>query len=224
MALVPPTKVFHLLDKLILSTTPHLVIPVHVTEDEFDIQAHILTILHALTRINDLTGGTPPTFSITLLIPNQVTAEVFYQRICQWCQIFTTHRDDPTLVPPVFLSRAPLDSTTGFQPLLFPSQCFPPSSNPLQLHVQLQSALFHVLWAATNSTNINQEATQIFSIVKHYADSTNNLADDLAALTSPVFVARTFTVLQKALSKAQQDNLFFPEFFTHTDGLQIFSF
>ena len=111
-----------------------------------------------------------------------------------------------------------------YQAILYPSDCAEPSNNPIQLTLQLQSVLFHILWAASYNTASTHEATQLLALAKYVADRTDNLSLDLYALTSPRFLPRTFDVLHRALAKARQDNLFFPEFFTHIDGLQVFSF
>ena len=90
----------------------------------------------------------------------------------------------------------------------------PLQSPPLQLNLQPQSALFHILWTASNSSVDNVEAAELFSIAKYIADCTDNLVDDLLSVTGQ-FLPRTFAILQKAFAKAQQENFFFPEFFTH---------
>ncbi len=133
-------------------------------------------------------------------------------------------QDDRSLTPPSLFLQLQIDDQPVLQPILYPIDCSPPSSNPLQLFAQLQAALFHILWTASNSTGTASEAAHLFSIAKFVADWTDNLADDLLALTSPNFLPRTFAVLQTALARAQGENLFFPEFFTHIDGLQVFSF
>ena len=138
--------------------------------------------------------------------------------------MFTAHNDDNTLTPPSLLLQLHIDERLVLQPILYPIDCSLPTSNPLQLFAQLQAALFHILWTVSSTTSTCSEAAHLFSIAKFVADWTDNLADDLHALTFHKFLPRTLAVLQSALSRAQEEKLFFPEFFTHIDGLQVFSF
>ena len=156
--------------------------------------------------------------------PNQPTSQSFYQNICKSAKSFAAFADDPSLRPPSLLLQLHHNHHITFQPILYPCDCCPPSDNPIQLGLQLRSALFHVLWTASHSSVSSSEAAQLLIIAKHVADWTDNLSHDLTALISSKFLPRTFEVLQKALSRAQQENLFFPEFFTRLDGLQVVSF
>ena len=85
-----------LFERLISSERPHAVIPIHITQNDFEIQAHILSIIHALTLINDKHVSAPHTFSVTFLLPNQPTSQSFYQSICHWSKTFTAHKHDYT--------------------------------------------------------------------------------------------------------------------------------
>ena len=184
-----------LFEKLICSERPHAVIPIHITQDDFEAQAHILSIIHALTLINEKPTFAPHTFSVTFLIPNQLASQSFYQNICHWSKVFTAHKDDYTLTPPSLLLQLQHNQATTFQPILYPFECTPPSGNPLQLNLQFQSALFHILWTASNSSINNEEAAHLFRIAKHIADWTDNLVDDLLSIPCPKFLPRTFAVL-----------------------------
>ena len=206
------------------SRRPHLVIPIHSTQDDFQVQAHLLSIIHAFTLVNSISTVTQQNFNITLLLPNQAISDSFYQSTCQWAKSFTAFVDDTELKPPSCLLQLHHNHLTTYHAILYPIDCAPPSDNPIHLTLQLQSALFHILWAASHNTASSHEATQLLALTKHVADWTDNLSLDLHSLTSPRFRPRTFDVLHRALTKAQQDNLFFPEFFTHIDGLQVFSF
>ena len=92
-----------LLTKTFMNSRKHIILPIYVTQDQFHIQAHVLSLIHALLTFEEYKLCGIDFHEIFFVLPNHRVASDFHHALRAWAHAFQECATDPNSSPPSLL-------------------------------------------------------------------------------------------------------------------------